>query len=792
MSYKIKNLNIKAFRGISCLNIPFDSKSLILVGENGTGKSSIVNALEYFFTENVSPLKGTRAISFEKHGHNVNFNKNDLKVSITFDSNQKAYRNIEDGLSCNDNELKDYINNIAKSKFILRRRELLNLVESIPSERHERIISLIGLGELDKIEENLNKTKKEFNKEYNELKNKINNNYNIISNYLNLDENNLRDVLIKLNIKFKNNNLKEIDSLNDLDEINKILRNNNEIHNEIDFLDNLIQEIKDLNKNFKELDLDNKINEINNLIAKISKLGLDNSLNQYNFFSSAQKIIRNNDKCPLCKQDINLDDLNNLINENLDLLNDIKKLNKNIKELSSNLKLDLFNIINILESLEIELKNNEKYSSYSNKISSFNISLTKLINQLENIESGNINPININHDFNLKELNDILENLEKIKSKIELDDNNKKLIEISEMIFKIENSTQEIQELNNKLKISKSNLNKAEILYNTFKTTKNKEVKAIFEYIKKDLHEFYNFLHPNELHKDIELSLEEEFKNSVFLKINSFDIENEDPRAYASEGHLDTLGLCIFLAFIKEFNQDIPYIILDDVVTTVDASHREKIAKLILKEFPDKQLIITTHDKLWFKQMSQMLGPFEVQDNFLKSELIKKDSDDDIQIIGVKGKWPTILEKLENNDEVCAGNLSRQYYEEVLDNICRNIHAPLPLKDQGYTVHDYRMAINSRKKSVFKAIKSEEFKDEFELAFKKLDASIIGNLLSHNNPMALNISIEEVETFAHAVHNLKEVFSCDNCNRYLRYTSSSEMLMCSKPCKHPTRYFKEI
>ena len=48
MSVKINQINIRAFRGIRDLELELDGKSLILRGENGTGKSSIVDAIEFF------------------------------------------------------------------------------------------------------------------------------------------------------------------------------------------------------------------------------------------------------------------------------------------------------------------------------------------------------------------------------------------------------------------------------------------------------------------------------------------------------------------------------------------------------------------------------------------------------------------------------------------------------------------------------------------------------------------------------------------------------------------------
>jgi len=47
----IKHVAISNFRGIQKVDISFDKRrNLLIVGENGTGKSSIVDALEFFFT----------------------------------------------------------------------------------------------------------------------------------------------------------------------------------------------------------------------------------------------------------------------------------------------------------------------------------------------------------------------------------------------------------------------------------------------------------------------------------------------------------------------------------------------------------------------------------------------------------------------------------------------------------------------------------------------------------------------------------------------------------------------
>jgi hypothetical protein len=45
------------------------------------------------------------------------------------------------------------------------------------------------------------------------------------------------------------------------------------------------------------------------------------------------------------------------------------------------------------------------------------------------------------------------------------------------------------------------------------------------------------------------------------------------------------------------------FALLDDVVMSVDVDHRRQFCKLLKEKFSDTQFVITTHDRLWAKQM---------------------------------------------------------------------------------------------------------------------------------------------------------------------------------------------
>ncbi|MBY7649112.1 MAG: DNA replication/repair protein RecF [Candidatus Liberibacter europaeus] len=56
---KIKNLNLDEFRNYDCLHLAFDSQQIIFIGENGTGKTNVLEAISF-----LSPGRGLRHVSY--------------------------------------------------------------------------------------------------------------------------------------------------------------------------------------------------------------------------------------------------------------------------------------------------------------------------------------------------------------------------------------------------------------------------------------------------------------------------------------------------------------------------------------------------------------------------------------------------------------------------------------------------------------------------------------------------------------------------------------------------------
>lgn len=80
------------------------------------------------------------------------------------------------------------------------------------------------------------------------------------------------------------------------------------------------------------------------------------------------------------------------------------------------------------------------------------------------------------------------------------------------------------------------------------------------------------------------------------------------PGGYLSDSQIHSVALALRLAAIKKFNAAAPMIALDDVVTSYDADHRRAIGALLAKMFTECQIILVTHDERFFNHLKDQLA----------------------------------------------------------------------------------------------------------------------------------------------------------------------------------------
>ena len=122
---------------------------------------------------------------------------------------------------------------------------------------------------------------------------------------------------------------------------------------------------------------------------------------------------------------------------------------------------------------------------------------------------------------------------------------------------------------------------------------------TILAQIAAEVGRIYELVHPGEGLNKISLELDPARRASLDIGA-SFCGEATPPQAYFSESHLDTLGLCVFLALAGLDGPENTILVLDDVLASVDEPHVERLIEMLYGEATKfRHCLITTHYRPW-------------------------------------------------------------------------------------------------------------------------------------------------------------------------------------------------
>lgn len=112
--------------------------------------------------------------------------------------------------------------------------------------------------------------------------------------------------------------------------------------------------------------------------------------------------------------------------------------------------------------------------------------------------------------------------------------------------------------------------------------------------------ELYEAIHPSEGLNKIVLALDAAKRASLEIATEFGGKKDTPPQAYFSDSHLDTLGLCIFLALAERDAPADKLLVLDDVLGSVDEPHVDRIIEMIYEVSAQfRHCVITTHYGPW-------------------------------------------------------------------------------------------------------------------------------------------------------------------------------------------------
>ena len=139
----------------------------------------------------------------------------------------------------------------------------------------------------------------------------------------------------------------------------------------------------------------------------------------------------------------------------------------------------------------------------------------------------------------------------------------------------------------NKIKLQKNNFELVKKIKQHFKHRTDSFFKALYKEIENDFITYYKYLNEDESNFSANIK---EHTGSVGLKVDFYERGIHPPHALHSEGHQDSMGICLFLALMKKIKGDnFSIALLDDVMMSVDIGHRRKLAQLLREQFSNTQ-----------------------------------------------------------------------------------------------------------------------------------------------------------------------------------------------------------
>lgn len=747
---KIQFIKLNRFRGATQeLEIKFDpKKSVVMIfGENGTGKSTLVDAMDFIFNEECGSLKEKSSTKIKNHLPSIGSNYQDVKVFISSQNNKWEGRLNGSNPEINGNEY-------SFSLKILRRSKVLELVNAEPKKRYEALKNFIELPKIRSSENSLRDCIKEIKRDIDS------------KTATNEDQKNTLKTIWEQEDKPENNCL---------DWANKIsLQNNEELKNKIENLKKYIESEKRLIEcwnQFEKLNIEfseseEKLTAANNKLQEISNENqpkkIIDVLEETQSFLEKQKP----NECPVCEQSIDPEKLKQRISVRLNNIKDLKVSTENYQKEESQhkiLKRDFLKQKNKLKNSTNELIDNPTNSKIPEKYQfliedQFDFEQAKSFFKTEKP--------------NLKKLENDLAKKQKISNQLN---------SIKTNFVKFNKFRQEIQKLNNKKKFLEKILKVVEKERKTY-------VENILNNISGDVEDLYSKLHPKEGLDNIKLYLKPNVQGSLEIESSFQEKTNIPPQAYFSDSHLDTLGVCVFIAMTKYFNDDI--IVLDDLLTSVDQPHIERFIEMLHDEAQHfNQVIITTHYRPWrekykFHRKSNSniqlieLSPFWSLQEGIKSNQTKL-SIEELKILQCQVPF----------DRQISGSKSGIFLESLLDHLTLLYGLSIPRKPvPNYTLGELLNSFSDK----FKKNMKIKYKDQNEIQLSniinelsKMANPIRNQVGCHWNDSGVNISDHEVMYFLKKTIEFGNMIICKEC-KGLPGKKETDCWKCS--CKETSLY----
>lgn len=712
---KIDTITIKNFRGIRDLKLKLNGESFAACGRNGTGKSGIVDAIEFALTGKISRLmgRGTGELSVKEHGPHVDFSKKPELASVTLEvslpgttKKGSITRTVKAASSPTITPVDPDIKAAFESarlhpEFVLSRRELIKYIIAEPTSRSEEVQALLRLDDIGKLRTVLNKIANATNKDVGPCERATAAAKSELMSALGISEFTATAILTAANAARATLNLAPLSALESTTALNDGLATAESEGTDRVAKIQALADVAVMKAALAKFTGEQFGKQCGDALTAAEDLNKDaaaiDSVTREAILTSALQLF-DDQACPVCDTAFEAAAFREIVNGKLSHLATVGQKRKALDALVSPVLAD---IVSLGTALGTVIAYGARMSPVvdTSALVAFKAALQGRYQTLNKL-------LPLSASIEVLSGAQTVPNLEAAISAVDaaigaLPEASKQTA-AHDMLTIAQDRLVRWRTARADQAIAQAQAEKAAVALKTFTDVTDGALEEIYSNVEATF---------STLYREINREDEETFTAKLLPSIGKLGFGVDfygrgrfPPGAYHSEGHQDGMGLCLYLALMSHLQgENFKLAVLDDVLMSVDAGHRREVCTVLKKHFPHTQFVFTTHDEIWLRHMKSeglIKGKNATHFRTWTVDLGPKEWDDN-------DVWADIEAFLEKENVQGAAALLRHYLEHFAREACHRLRAKVEFRsDAQFTLGELMPNAVAGMKAGFKMAKA--------------------------------------------------------------------------------------
>ena len=793
---KLLKLTIEKTRGIVDLTLEPHGRNALIWGPNGSGKSAVVDALDFLLTGNISRLAGpgTGELSLAKHGKHLDYEPKDAVVRAVVllpgDNAEpvEIARSMDKAavLSC-PSTVRDEMERIERlargHSHILTRREILRFINVEPGTRAQVVQEVLALSRVEETRQALGTAANQLKISARNSSQQLTERRSDVASAAQEKDFDTERVLHVINEKRVLLGAVPIDDLESESVQDGLDANPTAAQDGRGNDTGLLRaDVEHARKILLEANVSEADSRLRQLITTVrGDPNLHHALLHLDLTMRGLDLLDDSGRCPLCDAEWSPEVLREKLEERRDRGEEARQYQSEIDEVAAAMKTTVDNLSSTIERVmeptqRLGLqREHEELRLWRESLRTLSAALASPIDAFDPDTLPSESVCGLCAPKDAQELWTPL-----IKAVEAAEPVENPTVTAWKLLVRITTALEHMEKAAVADERARLLARRAEFLRNAFQDARNDVLLKLYERARDRFVAFYRTLHSEE-----EFMAELQPKEAALgMSVQFHDRGLHPPHAFHSEGHQDSMGLCLFLALSEVAAKGLELVILDDVVMSIDRDHRKALCRLLKQSFPDRQFLLTTHDRTWASQLvSQgIVGRTDFHEFrrwTLATGPIGRGGDD---------TWERIEADLVNQDAKGAAHKLRTFGEEFFEDVCDALKAKVTYKSDGqWTLADYFSGARGRIKKLLKMAKDaanswqqQNVMENLALIESQLDQVYANN---HVEESAINRAVHfnawyeydpnEFRDVVDAFRSVSEQFRCGSCATVLSVSIES-------------------